>query len=342
MEANEIVLSPDPRLRQECAVIEEITPAIEALAEKMKKMMFDNGGCGLAAPQIGELIQLVTIDCDYSDKNDYDPYVLINPVIVEQSDHLVPYSEGCLSIPGISCEIERPDHVVVEAYDLDANLIRYEASGDLFCVCLQHEIDHLHGNTMFERLKPMQRIKAVKEYQDALARFEQCGIVPRDEMQRIGGVGQAARASGLARDIRTSHPWGVFAGALRHESIVKTHGDVMARLMVRCREVLQSAEYIDRLLDLHGQECGNAGHPCPDYAAPLAPSSLAFGLVEGWRGETCHVLLTDAEGRIAAARIKDPSLHNWLALALAVRGEGISDFPICNKSFNLSYCGHDL
>ena len=94
MEANGIVLSPDPRLRQECAVIEEITPAIEALAEKMKKMMFDNGGCGLAAPQIGELIQLVTIDCDYSDKNDYDPYVLINPVIVEQSDHLVPFSEG--------------------------------------------------------------------------------------------------------------------------------------------------------------------------------------------------------------------------------------------------------
>jgi len=79
--------------------------------------------------------------------------VLINPVIVEQSDHLVPFSEGCLSIPGISCEIERPDHVVVEAYDLDANLIRYEASGDLF-----------------ERLKPMQRLKAVKEYQDALAR----------------------------------------------------------------------------------------------------------------------------------------------------------------------------
>ena len=142
MEANGIVLSPDPRLRQECAVIEEITPAIEALAEKMKKMMFENGGCGLAAPQIGELIQLVTIDCDYSDKNDYDPYVLINPVIVEQSDHLVPFSEGCLSIPGISCEIERPDHVVVEAYDLDANLIRYEATGDLFCVCLQHEIDH--------------------------------------------------------------------------------------------------------------------------------------------------------------------------------------------------------
>ena len=78
------------------------------------------------------------------------------------------------------------------------------------------------------------------------------------------------------------------------------------------------------------------------YTSGGRHESLAFGLVEGWRGETCHVLLTDAEGRIAAARIKDPSLHNWLALALAVRGEGISDFPICNKSFNLSYCGHDL
>ncbi len=182
----------------------------------------------------------------------------------------------------------------------------------------------------------------IKSSPSLLARFEQCGIVPREEMLRIGGVGQAARASGAARDIRTTHPWGVFAGALRHESVVERQGDVMARLMVRCREVLQSAGYIDRLLDLPGQEYANAGNPRPDYAAPLAPSSLAFGLVEGWRGETCHVLLTDAQGRIAACRIKDPSLHNWLALALAVRGEGISDFPICNKSFNLSYCGHDL
>jgi len=178
----------------------------------------------------------------------------------------------------------------------------------------------------------------IKSSPSLLARFEQCGIVPRDEMQRIGGVGQAARASGAARDIRATHPWGVFAGTLRHESIVKRHGDVMARLMVRCREVLQSAGYIDRLL----ADYTPGSLPAPDYAAPPAPDSLAFGLVEGWRGETCHVLLTDAQGRIAACRIKDPSLHNWLALALAVRGEGISDFPICNKSFNLSYCGHDL
>lgn len=177
-----------------------------------------------------------------------------------------------------------------------------------------------------------------------LARFEQCGVVPRDEMRRIGGVGQAARASGLGRDIRATHPWGSFGKCLSHESIVEEAGDVMARLTVRSREVAQSARYIDRLLSIYEQKYGATENPCgkPDHTAPLAPSSLSFGLVEGWRGETCHVVITDAEGRLTACRIKDPSLHNWLALALAVRGEGISDFPICNKSFNLSYCGHDL
>ena len=173
-----------------------------------------------------------------------------------------------------------------------------------------------------------------------LARFEQCGIVPREEMLRIGGVGQAARASGVARDLRSSHPWGPYTGLLHHEPVVRTQGDVMARLMVRCHEVLQSAQYIDRLLEAWRSPAGEL--PAPDYTAPLAPDSLSVGLVEGWRGEICHAVVTDSSGRIAACRIKDPSLHNWLALALAVRGEGISDFPICNKSFNLSYCGHDL
>ncbi len=170
MEINGIVLSPDPRLRQECAQIEEITPEIEELVARMKVQMFENGGCGLAAPQVGELLSLCIVDTDYTSKDDYDPYVLINPVIVEQSDTLAPFNEGCLSIPGITCEISRPDHVVVEAYDLEGDLMRYEAAGDLFCVCLQHEIDHLHGRTMFERLLPKQRISALKQYQEALDR----------------------------------------------------------------------------------------------------------------------------------------------------------------------------
>lgn len=179
----------------------------------------------------------------------------------------------------------------------------------------------------------------IKSSPTLLARFEQCGVVSRHEMMRIGGVGIAARASGVERDIRVSHPWGVFADVISHDSIIKQQGDVMARLMVRCREVLQSADYIERLLSSYVVP---SQMPRPDFEAAMSPASLAMSLVEGWRGEVCHVAITDADGQLETYKIKDPSLHNWLALALAVRGEGISDFPICNKSFNLSYCGHDL
>jgi Ni,Fe-hydrogenase III large subunit len=74
----------------------------------------------------------------------------------------------------------------------------------------------------------------------------------------------------------------------------------------------------------------------------LQPNRFVVSLTEGWRGEIAHILLTDREGKIKRLKIKDPSFNNWLALALAVRDEGISDFPLCNKSFNLSYCGVDL
>ncbi len=65
-------------------------------------------------------------------------------------------------------------------------------------------------------------------------------------------------------------------------------------------------------------------------------------MAEGWRGEIVHAAITDAEGRLSRYKIKDPSFHNWFGLAMAVRKNGISDFPVCNKSFNLSYCGFDL
>ena len=178
----------------------------------------------------------------------------------------------------------------------------------------------------------------IKSSPTLLSRFEQCGIVPKTEMQRIGGVGMAARASGVKRDIRLSHPYAAYGSQIEHKSIIQSDGDVMSRLMMRCSEVLQSADYIEQLLASYSPtEIAR-----PNYEAALAPESFAFTLLEGWRGEICHVAITDAEGKIATYKVKDPSLHNWLALAIAVRSEGISDFPICNKSFNLSYCGHDL
>ncbi len=177
----------------------------------------------------------------------------------------------------------------------------------------------------------------IKSLPSLLARFESCGTVAAEQMRSIGGVGTAARASGLARDIRASHPWGTYSTTIRHTPVTKQYGDIMSRLTVRKNEVLQSADYVLSLLDEAPSKL-----PEPDYRTPLAADSLSFALVEGWRGEICHVAVTDSRGRIACYKIKDPSMHNWLALALAVRSEGISDFPICNKSFNLSYCGHDL
>ena len=72
------------------------------------------------------------------------------------------------------------------------------------------------------------------------------------------------------------------------------------------------------------------------------PNSMVISLVEGWRGEICHCAITDEKGELLMYKVKDPSFHNWLALAMSVRNNEISDFPICNKSFDLSYCGHDL
>jgi len=172
-----------------------------------------------------------------------------------------------------------------------------------------------------------------------LSRFEDCGVLTRSQAWRIGAVGEAARASGLKRDLRATHPTGAFR-SMMHEPVMAAEGDVFSRLKIRLGEVMQSIDYVTTFVDR--LKTGKETSPRPDYTLTWASSSLAFACQEGWRGEIVHVALTDEQGRLTAYKIKDPSLHNWMGLALAVRREGISDFPICNKSFNLSYCGHDL
>ncbi len=171
----DIVCAPDDRLKAECAPIEKIDGKVKSLAKRMLKDMYAADGCGLAAPQVGELVQLVVIDCDYGD-GDKNPYVLINPKVVTADGPVRSYGEGCLSFPGITVEVNRPSHVVVEALNLDGDLMRYEAQDNLMAVCLQHEIDHLHGVTMVDHLTPGKRITAMREYQEAVA----AGAVPGD------------------------------------------------------------------------------------------------------------------------------------------------------------------
>lgn len=170
-ELENIVLTPDPRLTQECAPIEEITPEVKSLAERMLEAMYEAFGCGLAAPQLGENVRMVVIDCDYTDPADEkskNPYVLINPEIITADGAPRTFSEGCLSFPGISVDVVRPSHVVVQALDLDGDLMEYESEGNLMAVCLQHEIDHLNGVTMVDHLTPLKRARALKECKEAI------------------------------------------------------------------------------------------------------------------------------------------------------------------------------
>ncbi len=172
-----------------------------------------------------------------------------------------------------------------------------------------------------------------------LGRFEDIGTVTRKQAELIGAVGMAARTCGILRDTRRTHPFQYYKNYIVNPVILET-GDVRARGMLRALEVRASVAIIHDLVGVWKRVEKNTGKPLYDFV--LRPDSLAFSLAEGWRGEICHTAVTDSDGNISHYKVKDPSQHNWMALALAVRNQEISDFPVCNKSFNLSYCGHDL
>ncbi|HVE87170.1 MAG TPA: hydrogenase [Myxococcales bacterium] len=167
------------------------------------------------------------------------------------------------------------------------------------------------------------------------ARFEETGSVAQSVAKELGLVGVAARACGLRRDARKNHPSGIYQFA--HIPMTLWHsGDVFARAYVRWMEIQRSVAFITEQLGQlpAGAVSAKCGEP--------KPSRICASLVEGWRGEICHVGITGEDGRFRAYKVVDPSFHNWSGLAMALRDQQISDFPLCNKSFNLSYCGHDL
>src|SRR5437773_299520 len=167
------------------------------------------------------------------------------------------------------------------------------------------------------------------------ARFENAGTVSRKTCNDLGLVGPVARACGVERDVRQEFPFGIYRFFQVPVSTFQT-GDVFARAYVRWLEIQRSVNFIrDQLKTLP-----------PDSiraeTKSLAANAVVVSLVEGWRGEICHVAITDEQGKFSRYKIVDPSFHNWMGLAMAMRDQQISDFPLCNKSFNLSYCGHDL
>lgn len=160
-----IVQSPNPMLNTVCEPCEPGDKSLRKLAKQMVKAMYKYDGCGLAAPQVGVLKRLVVIDCE---EEQGDPIILVNPEILELKGEPETEDEGCLSCPGVAVPVKRPPWARVRYFDLDGEEWVIEGDG-LLGRCLQHEIDHLDGITMFERCDPVARIKALTDYEAARA-----------------------------------------------------------------------------------------------------------------------------------------------------------------------------
>jgi Ni,Fe-hydrogenase III large subunit len=167
-------------------------------------------------------------------------------------------------------------------------------------------------------------------------RLQHVGVLTESDARSVGIVGLVARASGLDGDLRS----GVTRGAYDVVPLAAAscdEGDCWARARIRILEIDASLAWLAEV---------SATYPgwarSKRVVGALAPRQLVVAMAEGWRGEIVHCLETDEAGGLAHYKVQDPSLRNWMGLALAVRGNEISDFPICNKSFDLSYCGNDL
>lgn len=178
--------------------------------------------------------------------------------------------------------------------------------------------------------------EAMFEMASVLARLDHTGTVDFEAATNMGLVGPAGRASGVSLDVRTDHPFGIYRFYPVHKRTMQS-GDVFARAYMRYIEIKQSIDFILEQLDSLADD-----KPLMVPLKKMPADSFVVSMTEGWRGEIVHCAITGEKGIIRRYKIKDPSLQNWYGLAYAVRNNGISDFPLCNKSFNLSYCGNDL
>jgi Ni,Fe-hydrogenase III large subunit len=165
-------------------------------------------------------------------------------------------------------------------------------------------------------------------------RLERTGLLQPEKALALGIVGVGGRASGVDLDVRRDHPY----AAYRHldwRVPLYSEGDVLRRMEVRIDEVIESIGLVRAALD--NLPAG------PHRVTPrtIEPGRCALSAVEGWRGEIVYWVRTGPENRLERCKIKDPSVNNWPALVEAVQGNIIADFPVINKSFNLSYSGTD-
>jgi len=174
-------------------------------------------------------------------------------------------------------------------------------------------------------------IESSDSTRDRLART---GILRPDKARDLGIIGVGGRASGIDRDVRRDHPYAAY-DTVTLDVPVYQEGDVLRRMQVRIDEIRQS------IVIIRAVESQLAASPFCVPVPPLPPDRCALGAVEGWRGEILHWIRTGPNNTLSRCKIKDPSINNWPAMVEAVQGNIVPDFPVINKSFNLSYSGTD-
>ena len=177
-------------------------------------------------------------------------------------------------------------------------------------------------------------VELIRSHSGTRDRLETTGVLKPEVARDLGVVGVAGRASGFNHDLRRDFPHDYY-DQVDFSVPVFTEGDVQRRMVVRREEIFQSLSIIRQVLDKPP-----AG-PVRAEVGDVPPDRVALGYVEGWRGEIFHWIHTAPGNRLARCKIKDPSLQNWPALSEAILGNIIPDFPVVNKSFNLSYSGTD-
>ncbi|WP_101340144.1 peptide deformylase [Cereibacter azotoformans] len=172
-----ILIHPDPRLKKICDPVAEITDDLRRLADDMLATMYDAPGIGLAAPQVGVMRRLVVMDCNKQPEAPRRPIAMINPQVVWASEDLSTYEEGCLSLPNVFAEVERPAEVKVRWTGIDGREEEEQFSG-LWATCVQHEIDHLDGKLFIDYLRPLKR-QMITRKMEKFKRAQASGLVQK-------------------------------------------------------------------------------------------------------------------------------------------------------------------
>ncbi|MBV9511936.1 MAG: peptide deformylase [Caulobacteraceae bacterium] len=165
MAIREILTVPDPRLKQVSAPVAAVDDALRALMDDMLETMYDAPGIGLAAIQIGVAKRVIVMDLS-RDEEARAPRYFVNPEILWASEETAPYEEGCLSVPEIYDEVERPAKVRLRYLNYQGESVEEEAEG-LYAVCIQHEMDHLNGVLFIDHLSRLKRTRAVAKVKKA-------------------------------------------------------------------------------------------------------------------------------------------------------------------------------